>query len=363
VSRSSKLLRRVLPALVVAALAIVAAGCDWTQPPAVTGKGYDVSGSSFAKLIKVTKNDKATDPNTGKATKALATPTPQAIADMLTLRITGQFFLNQVAERHLTLDQNEIDTAKGQIGNSSSAAAWPKAFQTWLARAIAAQAALFADIDKVTGPQREAAERELYAQTKGQNSQTCVDYVGSTTQAVVATAASQVRGGKSFADATTAAQTTDPQAVGSGATPRCLTDLTLQGAPADLASAIASAQLNDVVGPITVQSQDSSSGAISVGYYLIRVVSRGVPTFEQMRSQLDQQYAQSVASNLRDKVLRGAHISIDPRYGSWDSKTFAVTAPQGLPSKIDSLLNLNNPNTANGSSGLSGLSGSGTSGG
>ena len=359
-SRTSLLLRRVLPAVaVVVALAAVTTACDWAQPPAVTGKGFNVSGSSFAKLIKVTKKDNnLKDPTTGKKLTVL---NPSQIADMLTLRISGQFFLNELASRHLKVNATDETQAQSQISQSSSGTAWPRAYRDWLAHAIAAQDAVLADINKVAGSKRIAAEQALYEQTKDQNKQTCVNYVATTDQAVATTAATAVKGGTSFADAITAAQNTDPAAQGSNTAPQCLSDtdlLSLSQTQADLANAISNSAVGVVVGPVTSQAQDSS-GAPLTAYYVVRVETRGVPTFEQMQSQLDQQYAQTVVQGLRDKAFAAARISIDPRYGTWNAKQFVVTAPGGLAAAQTKLLDVNSPtnSSSNSTTDLSGLTG------
>lgn len=363
-----RVLRRALPVAVVALLAVLASGCNWAQPDAAHGNGLTVPGGEFRKLITLHKGESldvvdpttgqpATDPATGQPqkTKVLTAPT---VAGLLTLRIQYGYFLVEAKRRHLHVTDAQAKSASQSIDQSGQAGTIPSRFKTWLAKALAAQTLLAGDVVQHTSAAEKAqAEQALYDQVKSQLDQTCVEFVASSTQSVVAQAAKDLAGGASFATALATAQQGDSNSGGSAGTPQCVSSL--DGLPAELQGPVGTSPIGQLVGPITAQLSDPQTGAAQNAYYVLKVTSRGVPPIESLQPRLEQQFAQDKLTDMQKRFLDKAGMSVDPRYGTWDSKTVQVVPPTGLPAKLLAKLDLNKPKT---STDLSGLGGSGLTG-
>lgn len=329
-SLSSRLFRRVLPIVAIAVVAVLVAGCDWAEASAATikvgGKTYTISQSSLVDQIKAKKSD---DPVKSSAA-----------ARVLSLRIQYTFWEHEARKRGLKIDPAEVAKVEKQAPSSAG----NKAFIRWAARAQVAQTMVLAELAKEKGPARDKAERALYEQIKDQQQKVCFEYLVSPKADAVNKASDAIKGGATFADSLQQAKTVDPQAEVNGDQPTCTTPQVIsQQLPKELADPLTSAKVNTLIGPIEVQGQDPNTGAPQSLFVVARVTQRGTPTFDELRPQLDQNYAQARGAQLQRAWLEKADISVNPRYGRWDAKNFQVVPPSGLPKKFSKLLDQGTP--------------------
>jgi foldase protein PrsA len=60
------------------------------------------------------------------------------------------------------------------------------------------------------------------------------------------------------------------------------------------------------------------------GWHVIRLVSKSVTPFENLRSELEQQASANAFDAWFTQQLSGAHVDVNPKYGKWDPKLKAV---------------------------------------
>jgi hypothetical protein len=100
----------------------------------------------------------------------------------------------------------------------------------------------------------------------------------------------------------------------------------------------------------------------SFGYAILLVRSRGDLTFDEARSQLEQQVPTLARSAFQDWFIgaaKAADVTVDPQYGSWDPETGTVVAPEGATTSTTSTTV--DPNaTGTSTDELSGITGSST---
>lgn len=67
-----------------------------------------------------------------------------------------------------------------------------------------------------------------------------------------------------------------------------------------------------------------------LGFHIIRVDSRGIPTLDEARDQVAQLVAQEVQGTFGEwfrNAVSAADVTVDPRYGTWDPTTAEITRP------------------------------------
>ena len=79
--------------------------------------------------------------------------------------------------------------------------------------------------------------------------------------------------------------------------------------------------------------------AVADGYLLVRVSARGDLSFDQVKSQLQQAAAQQSVTDYQNwlsKAVKSADVSVDPQWGSWNTKKGVVVAPVGATTSVGS---------------------------
>jgi hypothetical protein len=128
----------------------------------------------------------------------------------------------------------------------------------------------------------------------------------------------ELRNGASFSELAQK-DSTDTGSAPAGGSLGCLTPNTFVPAFQNAANA---APFDTPTGPVKTQ----------YGYHVI-LVTHADPTYEDVRSQVQQalaQEAQTEAITARDKVLKAFRVHVDPRYGTWE----AVNGQQGVSYQV-----------------------------
>jgi foldase protein PrsA len=352
-----------LLALVLAASATLAA-CSNLAGNAMTVNGSSLSNSQFNDWLK-----KLTD---AKAAPALASKSSSTYSTNLTTTVLNQYVAfalvqSELDRRHITLTSSDLTAAEQQADSefapqttdpstgqpvagdpSQGKATLDKlgSFKTQFVKYVAGQTAL----EKIYAKQRgsDAALRKLFDQNRSQfTNKACVnalevpaqpsstdptDQTGAPTPsaAEMATALqqanqirSQAKTGDEFISA--AASMAQQEGATNGGDLGCSAKGNYATQLPELDSAIWSLPVGEVSQPIKVSS----------GYLLVRVRARGDLTFEDVKDQLQQAAAQQSVTDFQDWLTKAegkASVSVDPQWGSWNSRTRVVVAPVGASS-------------------------------
>jgi len=86
----------------------------------------------------------------------------------------------------------------------------------------------------------------------------------------------------------------------------------------EFAQAAGQAEIGELVGPVRTQ----------FGYHIIEVLERRVTPFEEageeVRSQLEQQAAESALGEFLQEAIADAQVTVNPRFGDWDAETGTI---------------------------------------
>lgn len=226
----------------------------------------------------------------------------------------------QAAEQEwgMTIDQATIDDRYNQI--LSSLGADDTAIDKYLSdnsitrdtiRHVAIQQLLGDQITAKLSPQvtdpTDAELQAAYVTAEMQQANVCVHHILVATEEEANAVIDRLNAGESFSDV--AAQVSTDTASGqNGGDLGC-------AAPSAYVDAFAQATLDAPIGEVygPVQTQ--------YGYHVLIVDSRDVPTFDDLKSQLQDQVKQQKTSQLFTDwitaALDAASIDVDPKYGAW----------------------------------------------
>lgn len=167
--------------------------------------------------------------------------------------------------------------------------------------------------------------RSLYDAQVGDLTQLCLNVIITDTEITGQIARQAVEGGQTFADVAAKASREAPEAAADGAG-GCVAVADVAGVLGDEAT---TAKAGDLLGP---------GKAADGSFILVEVDSVMVPTFEEVRPQIEQANPNTSvddASAALDKFVEAtfakavtrADVTVDPRYGTWDPKTRQVMPP------------------------------------
>jgi foldase protein PrsA len=239
--------------------------------------------------------------------------------------------VSQAAEQEwgLTFDESAIDDQYNQI--LSSIGADDAAIDQYLSdrgytretvRHAAIQQLLSTGIaDKLSSQVTDPTDEELqaaYEDAKLTQSQVCVHHILVATEQEANDVIDRLNAGESFEDVAKEVST-DTNSGQNGGDLGC-------AAPSayvpEFAQATLDAPIGEVYGPVQTD----------YGYHVLIVDSRDVPTFDDLKPQLEEQVKQDKISQLFTDWLTGkldaASIEIDPKYGAWaGGPTYQVNPP------------------------------------
>lgn len=303
----------VLAAIAVAALTVIAAGCDWAQPPAASVNGFNIPRSSFLREISAGKKGQPVD-----ATKA---------AGFLSLRIGYAYFDQQAKKLGLTPSASTIKQLRSQVDQDQQYGSAPAAFKDWLAKAAAEQQAVAAHFDQIQGPRRTAFERQLYEQ-QGRTPQVCFHAIVTADAASANQAKKRITDGASF-ESVASQVSLDSTGKSQGGNYGCTDASQLASGSSPIASALQTSKVGQLFGPA---SFTASTG--QTAYAIGRVDRRGIPTFAEFQQQNNSQFGQAYAVAQARRWLQQGKVRVDPQFGTWNRNTLQVDPPKGVPSKM-----------------------------
>lgn len=169
-----------------------------------------------------------------------------------------------------------------------------------------------------TGVERDAQLQAAFAEQLPDQSQYCVNIIATADQASATAAYDRVQAGEDFL-AVGNEVSADKETLAAGKE-LCITGTQLFGVFVDAAKA----PLADG----TVLAPVEGNGS----WIFVRVVSSTVPTYDQLRPQLEQSVPDNAAADKVQASVTKAEkrlgIDVDPRYGTWNAKTLTVEPPK-----------------------------------
>jgi foldase protein PrsA len=304
-----------LPALAVA-LALVATSCGSVSPYAAKVDNKSISQSDledelrsiaangpYLKLVESRQQVKGTGAGTFDAAfTALA----------LTRQIYYHLIGTELARRKLAVGPPDLAAARAtvisQIQGEDVFKAFPKSYQDALVLRQAQLDVLTLSLNGSTGSVDDAA-RAYYDAHKDEFAKACVSHILVADQAKADDVKARLCRGEDFA-ALAKSESQDSQSAAQGGALGC--DITQQtGFVPEFLAAVFTQPVGDVGAPVKTQ----------FGFHLIKVTSRDVPPYDQVKDQVRQKLTTSgqekLLNWLQDTVGK-AKIVVNPKYGTFD---------------------------------------------
>jgi hypothetical protein len=301
-----KHLRRLLAALVlVATLALAAAGCGSVAPTALSVNGHEFSESSIDdELEAIADNPALRD----RASVSEGTLDAGLTAAWLTLLVEDQVVADELDRRGIEVTPEDLaggpEAAAAFFGDPSVVEAFPRSLREKLAERFGRRIALLAQIAPAEEPDLQAAYDEFLTQQVAQcASGRFAAHVLVGTREEADAAASELAGGASFAEVARQRSTDEGSAVNGGE----LGCIDGQQFVPEFMAAVTSQPLDQVSAP--VQSE--------FGFHLI-VVRNTIP-FDAVEELLQERAAQDTSAGdaLIRRLTRRADVEVEKRYGRW----------------------------------------------
>lgn len=333
--------------LLLLPVALATGACSsLADPPALTVNGTEISADSIDdELTELGENQDyrgiaESDCQGPSAGEGEGTFNSACVARLLSLRAYYELIEQELGERGRDISEDDLLAAREKLEvdltppdrQESILGSFGQDLQDRLVRRYALVAALRAE---VAGEEAdEAAQREFYEKNAAQFEQACVSHILASTEtqtsevalAEAQALAARIAAGEDFATLATN-ENDDPGAAAAAGSLDC-------GPRGRFVEAFDEAVFSLPVGQLSAPVQTE------FGWHLILVTSRETPSFEQVQPQIQQQL-ESQASGAIGKVLSQltceADVTVDPRYGSWDTEGCAsqagavarVVPPQG----------------------------------
>ena len=347
--------RRRAPAPVAVALLAVlvlgASACNAVGPigraPAATVDGTDIPVQKVLDLLAAQRRDAAIEVRLAKDNKQAAPSLPNLLGDAPGSWSTPQFasslrpliemvVLNhELARRGRKVTKAETDAARADLASrlapasttgaapdpAAGVAALNKRDHALVDEFVGLTAAQMALADALAAAPGGAADRErqlqaAYEQQKASLTQACLGVIVARTQAAASAARKRVDAGQPFA--TVAKQTSIDSTAATGGDAGC-----------GLLSQISS---NLGLTPGVVPPSGTVIGPLSLqgAFVVVQLRTVTVPTYAQARSTVSSAVGPpgtAAAAAMLPKLLAAAHVTVDPRYGSWNPVRAAVDPP------------------------------------
>lgn len=254
------------------------------------------------------------------------------VAEVLTLRVLIMLIDAEFAERGLSLEDADFEAAEAGFSAELNATlaelpdSYRDDFREWNAKLIALRDAFGAEAGERGDDVTDDAVRTFFEDFPALfgADEVCARHILVTSEDEANEVIAELDGGADFAELA-AEHTTDPSGTETGG------DLGCTGPGRyvpEFETAVWEGPVGEVQGPIQTD----------FGYHVILVESRGAPSFESMEADI-RAFLESPAS--RDgqqllgfwvqQALADADISVDARYGEWDSELGTVQASGTSP--------------------------------
>ncbi len=280
------------------------------------------------------------------------------VASRLTNDILYELVREELVRRHLSITTADLTAAQknevsgyipsGQTTGDSLFTKFPIRFQTEQVNDVAGQMVL----ERALGAPNltQALIQSYFDQHKSDfpPSQLCLSVIVAADQATATTLKQQLDHGADFA--TLAKQKSQDQATAAkGGDAGCLPSSQL---PANITTALAPLAINQVSAPI-----DNGGN----GVLLIKVYKRVAATVNDVANQISATLlapSQQAFGNLIQSLAEKAHITINPRYGTFQSKPTAQNATVGvIPPALSTVTTATDNSTGSSGAGSSGATG------
>ena len=382
-------MKRLLPLVVLGALVVAATGCD-VSPPAATVNGVTISQSTLNDQLSSEVANQGAQCAALVAAGATASPigvgsegdgaTPNAVTptfadNALETLVLQQLEVQALAQRKVTVSRADVADATGDYENqlqsqlqqaqaqSSAPTGCPLSPSSPVANQLPGsflrrQAASLADeevFEQAVGhvDLSQGALEAYYASNTAELTQVCLNVIVADTQADAQAVHDLIAAGASFATAATSAHA-DKTGTPSGGELQCAYPAALQLGTATTAAveALATGQLAE---PLTLVRQ-GSTGATTTFYLVVQMRARQLAPFATLRNSIRQVILEahvSVVGTTLNKLVGEAHVTVDPRYGTWSARR-GVTVPTAPPPAfvLNGAANVPPPSTGLGLPGL-----------
>ena len=230
----------------------------------------------------------------------------------LTRQIYYQLISSELTKRKLTVGAADLSAARvtvvSQIQGEDVFKGFTKTYQDELIRRQAQLDLLTLNLNGTTGSVDDAA-KAFYNAHPDQFATACVSHILVDTQAAADTIKARLDGGEDFATVAKASST-DTQSAAMGGSLGCgITQDT--GFVAEFLTAVFSQPVGVVGSPVMTQ----------FGFHIIKVTSRDVPPYDQVKDQARQKLAASgqdkLLAWLQDSISK-VKIVVNPKYGTFD---------------------------------------------
>jgi hypothetical protein len=304
-----------LPAL-AAVLALAAGACGSVSPYAARVDNKSISqddlegelrsiaaNGPYLKLVESKQQVKGTGAGTFDASfTALA----------LTRQIYYRLISVELVKRKLSVSPGDLAAARAtvirQIQGEDVFKDFPKDYQDELVRRQAQLDVLTLALNGTTGSADDAA-RAYYDAHKDEFAKACVSHILVADQAKADDVKGRLDRGEDFA-AVAKAESTDTQSATQGGSLGC--DITQEtGFVPEFLMAVFAQPVGQVGAPVKTQ----------FGFHLIKVTSRDVPPYDQVKDQARQKLAGNGQEKLLgwlEETVSKAKIEVNPRYGTFD---------------------------------------------
>jgi hypothetical protein len=331
--------------ILFAALAIVAtviaAGCSYVDPP-VLAMAPSSAAEPYYTLTREQMYKELNEAASKTSTTKVSYSTEET-STYLNQKVNDEFLKHYLDEQHIEVTDQDSKLAQQALagGGQSGQSAQPTPAQvTQKAQLVAINRKLATDAYASGKVDKEQKLREFYDANKAQletAAEVCIHLIGlqagtgdgttppteaDYTEAQTRAAAVKQRlATETFeAVADSATQLPNPPA---GGKVGCIPETRL---PQDVLPGIAALAIGATSEPLRTDG----------GYFIIRVDGRNPATttpFDQVKEELEAELNQQIGAQLVGQivgdVLKRTHVTIDPRFGSWDPSKYTVTPPPG----------------------------------
>jgi hypothetical protein len=178
----------------------------------------------------------------------------------------------------------------------------------------------------------EAALRSYYSSHRAQVTQACLNVILADSQANAQTLHNEIAAGTSFATASTS-PAADAQVSPPGGQLECEYPATVTDQfGATLGPTVAALKTGQLAEPLTL-SEQGSTGATTTFYAVVQMRAHQLVPFATLKSSIRQAILTAhvaVVGTTLNRLVRRAHVTVDPRYGTW-SPEHGVTVPTPPP--------------------------------
>lgn len=297
------------------------------HPAAAEVDGTRISSQQVFALLNAQKRGAGSSGSAGNLLGSGRSDTFQmsSFGSALSALIRNRLVMDALHDKGVRVTDAQRTEARQQLEDQAGGAAELKKYDENLVNfTIESGAAQMALRDTLVTPdpaQRERDLRAAYDQTKGDNARICVSAVFTKTQAEANEVKRKLDDGADFA--TLAKDSVEPQSAAQGGNLGCGT---LSQVTSVVPSLTVDAQNGDLIGPeqtAALQGQD---------WIVAKVDSIQIPTFDQMKAQLEQSVpaaGQTELANELGRLSAKADITVASKFGTWDAKTASVVPPAG----------------------------------